>query len=135
MAYQIAFDMYESATQQFLSRVLAAIKKTAPEKPAAETPAEEMETAEEGEAKKEEEEKGEEGGELQGRVGKLASILSGEKPIYLHLQFLIRNDKTDPLILKNTKVMATYNLYLFIFYFFHHVTNWRLFMNALFLAG
>ena len=30
MAYQIAFDMYESATQQFLSRVLAAIKKTAP---------------------------------------------------------------------------------------------------------
>lgn len=30
MAFQIAFDMYESATQQFLSRVLAAIKKTAP---------------------------------------------------------------------------------------------------------
>ena len=29
--------------------------------------------------------------------------MSGEKPIYLHLQFLIRNDKTDPLILKNTK--------------------------------
>ena len=30
MAYQIAFDMYESATQQFLSRVLSAIRKTAP---------------------------------------------------------------------------------------------------------
>ena len=31
MAYQIAFDMYESATQQFLSSsVLAAIRKTAP---------------------------------------------------------------------------------------------------------
>jgi hypothetical protein len=30
MAYQIAFDMYESATQQFLSRVLAANRKTAP---------------------------------------------------------------------------------------------------------
>lgn len=42
--------------------------------------------------------------ELQSRVEKLSSILSGEKPIYLHLQFLIRNDKTDPLILKNTKV-------------------------------
>ena len=56
MAYQIAFDMYESATQQFLSRVLAAIKKTAPETPAAaaDTPAatEEMESAEE--TKKEE---------------------------------------------------------------------------------
>ena len=36
-------------------------------------------------------------------VDKLASILSGEKPIYLNLQFLIRNDKTDPLILKQTK--------------------------------
>jgi len=42
--------------------------------------------------------------ELQDRVEKLGSILSGEKPIYLHLQFLIRNDHTDPLILKNTKV-------------------------------
>ena len=37
------------------------------------------------------------------QVDKLASILSGEKPIYLNLQFLIRNDKTDPLILKQTK--------------------------------
>ena len=34
MAYQIAFDLYESATQQFLSRVLATIKKTAPSLPA-----------------------------------------------------------------------------------------------------
>jgi hypothetical protein len=42
--------------------------------------------------------------ELQDRVEKLSNILSGEKPIYLHLQFLIRNDHTDPLILKNTKV-------------------------------
>merc|ERR1719429_729617 len=41
--------------------------------------------------------------ELQSKVDKLASILSGEKPIYLNLQFLIRNDKTDPLILKQTK--------------------------------
>ena len=40
MAYQIAFDLYESATQQFLSRVLATIKKTAPALPAQiETPA------------------------------------------------------------------------------------------------
>jgi hypothetical protein len=30
MAYQIAFDRSVSATQQFLSRVLAAIRKTAP---------------------------------------------------------------------------------------------------------
>lgn len=30
MAYQIAFDMYESATQQFLGRVLGALRATAP---------------------------------------------------------------------------------------------------------
>lgn len=30
MAYQIAFDLYESATQQFLERVLAALRATAP---------------------------------------------------------------------------------------------------------
>ena len=43
MAYQIAFDLYESATQQFLSRVLATIKKTAPALPA--VPAAEPEAA------------------------------------------------------------------------------------------
>lgn len=30
MAYQIAFDMYESATQQFLGQVLQALKVSAP---------------------------------------------------------------------------------------------------------
>lgn len=30
MAYQIAFDLYESATQQFLERVLVALRVTAP---------------------------------------------------------------------------------------------------------
>ena len=57
--------------------------------------------------------------ELQKRVEKLCCILSGEKPIYLHLQFLIRNDKTDPLILKNTKV-KTY-MKLRIVKFVHHL--------------
>ena len=64
---------------------------------------------EEGEETKVEEKKVEakplsgEEAELQSKMEKLTSILSGEKPIYLNLQFLIRNDKTDPLILKQTK--------------------------------
>ena len=33
MAYQIAFDLYESATQQFLARVLQALKPTSPAPP------------------------------------------------------------------------------------------------------
>ena len=41
--------------------------------------------------------------ERQKRIEKLTSILSGHKTIYLHLQLLMRNDKTDPLILKGTK--------------------------------
>jgi len=124
MAYQIAFDLYESATQQFLSIVLSIIKKTAPALPAvsAEPAAAEASTekATEGEADKMETDDKAEGSaapkaeaskpvlskeeaELNDKVNKLVSILSGEKPIYLHLQFLIRNDKSDPLILKNTK--------------------------------
>jgi len=112
MAYQIAFDMYESATQQFLARVLAAIRKTAPassETAKKETEGESMDTeAEKAEPAKEETSKevakltGAEAA-LQSKIDKLASILSGEKPIYLNLQFLIRNDHTDPLILKQTK--------------------------------
>ena len=34
LAYQIGFDLYESATQDFLQRVLAALRKT-PQPPAA----------------------------------------------------------------------------------------------------
>jgi len=110
MAYQIAFDMYESATQQFLSRVLAAIRKTAPAAVTTKdaTTEESMETEGEKTEAKEEPIKevvkltGAEA-EMQSKIDKLASILSGEKPIYLNLQFLIRNDHTDPLILKQTK--------------------------------
>ena len=42
--------------------------------------------------------------QLQDRLTKLMTILSGDISIDLHLQFLIRNNKTDLLILKNTKV-------------------------------
>jgi len=115
MAFQIAFDMYESATQQFLSRVLAAVRRTAPVPPPEKKEKEndKMETDEAAESEKTEEvvaappvatkQLTDKEAELQSRVEKLSSILSGEKPIYLHLQFLIRNDHTDPLILKNTK--------------------------------
>jgi len=42
LAYQIGFDLYESATQDFLQRVLAALRKTPQLQPAAaEKPTEE----------------------------------------------------------------------------------------------
>lgn len=40
----------------------------------------------------------------QDRLKKLESILSGDASIALHLQFLIRTNKADLQILKNTKV-------------------------------
>ena len=43
MAYQIGFDLYESATQQFLQRIISALRATAPvpipDTPAPTTPA------------------------------------------------------------------------------------------------
>jgi len=43
LAYQIGFDLYESATQDFLQRVLAALRSKTPQLPpaATEKPAEE----------------------------------------------------------------------------------------------
>ena len=127
MAYQIAFDLYESATQQFVNKVLNAVRKTAPipsavmkqkevkeieakpeeeekmdtDEPAADSAASEAASDEVKEKKLDDlsaEEKAQ-----QNTIEKLTTILSGEKSIYCHLQFLIRNDKTDMLILKQTK--------------------------------
>jgi len=129
MACQIAFDMYESATQQFLNNVVLAVRRTAPIPSAVSGfKAEDKDGDEEGEmevdgegegedkAKKETAEEkedtkkpkkledlSEKDQERQKRIEKLTSILSGHKTIYLHLQLLMRNDKTDPLILKGTK--------------------------------
>ncbi|XP_014235515.1 26S proteasome non-ATPase regulatory subunit 1 [Trichogramma pretiosum] len=126
MAYQIAFDLYESATQQFLGRVLQALKATAPipsalkvntitkapsnpenddaandseEKPAQEVKNESAST----EVEKTIENLNAEERVQQERIDSLSRILGGEISIDLHLQFLIRSNHTDMLILKNTK--------------------------------
>ena len=74
MAYQLAFDLYESASQQFLGRVVRFL-----------TAANEADK-EEAESKK-----------------MLSTILSGDFPINLHLQFSIRTNRTDLQVLKQTK--------------------------------
>jgi 26S proteasome regulatory subunit N2 len=138
MAYQIAFDLYESATQQFVNKVLNAVRKTAPIPSAVMSGAGKKEAiipevkideagGEEGEVVEKmeteemtaKEEAKEDDGALevkksidsltdqekvqQTTIEKLTTILSGEKSIYVNLQFLIRNDKSDMLILKQTK--------------------------------
>lgn len=116
MAYQIAFDMYESATQQFLGRVLQALHATAPlphaltehyKPPVLEPIKAETDSPASPDAKMPEEKSVDslnpEEKEHQERIEKLGSILSGSVSIDLHLQFLIRSNHTDMLILKNTK--------------------------------
>lgn len=121
MAYQIGFDLYESATQQFLQRVQSALRATAPIPIPVSSASDATETQQEGEEKEksmdtEETEKPAADADagkvedlsdndkvIQDRFTKLHAILGGEKTIALHLQFLIRNNKSDMLILKNTK--------------------------------
>ncbi|KAK4702398.1 26S proteasome regulatory subunit N2, partial [Phenoliferia sp. Uapishka_3] len=74
-AYQIAFDLAETATQEFLEVVRATLQGIdAGEAPAAESPR-----------------------------SRVISILSGEESIKLYLEFLYRNNHADLLILKGTK--------------------------------
>ncbi|XDB47489.1 hypothetical protein AB1E18_001087 [Capra hircus] len=114
MAYQICFDLYESASQQFLSSVIQNLRTVGTPLasvpgstntgtvPGSERESDSMETEEKT------------GSVLVGKTPevspepkdqtlKMIKILSGEMAIELHLQFLIRNNNTDLMILKNTK--------------------------------
>lgn len=121
MAYQIAFDLYESATQQFLNQVLQALKATAPipsalisnlkpqgtsAQPSTSATEESTENVEDdGDVKVERkvESLNEAEKQHQENIQKLASILSGEISIDLQLQFLIRSNHADLQILRQTK--------------------------------
>ncbi|KAI8897971.1 armadillo-type protein [Globomyces pollinis-pini] len=95
-AYQIAFDIEEYATQEFSSKV----KRALPPPPAApEKDANEMEVDEGSSLLK----ITPPGSENSTPLGKIHLILSGSISIKLYLEFLFRNNRTDILILKNTK--------------------------------
>lgn len=124
MGYQIAFDLYESATQQFLGQVLQALRSTAPipsklsstYKPQGTESSEDKKESGEEQAEESSESKAEERvpeRELdslsaaekshQDNIEKLIQILSGEVSIDLQLQFLIRSNHADLQILRATK--------------------------------
>ncbi|GAA5990775.1 hypothetical protein JCM11641_002034 [Rhodosporidiobolus odoratus] len=86
-AYQIAFDLAETATQEFLQLVRSSLA------PATESALVEGEAPAPAQAK--------EGKEVHRE--RVVSILSGEESIRLQLEFLYRNNKTDMLLLKGTK--------------------------------
>lgn len=121
MAYQIAFDLYESATQEFLGQVLQALKATAPIPSALisnlkpqgiggekETEKSSSKTSTDTDAIMPEQVRSLESLNdaekvHQKSIEKLASILSGEISIDLQLQFLIRSNHADLQILRATK--------------------------------
>ncbi|XP_036343721.1 LOW QUALITY PROTEIN: 26S proteasome non-ATPase regulatory subunit 1-like, partial [Rhagoletis pomonella] len=130
MAYQIAFDLYESATQEFLGKVLQALKETAPIPTALpstfkpqgtneSTSDEASKSPTDEKAKPTEDSSGDAEGDTkiertidslndsekahQKNIEKLISILSGEITIDLQLQFLIRSNHADLQILRGTK--------------------------------
>lgn len=75
MAYQLGFDLYENATQQLLHAIRGGLK----EKHTGAT------------------------GSVNDALEKMELILSGQMTIQQHLQFLIRSNHTDLVILKQTK--------------------------------
>ncbi|KAL7056774.1 hypothetical protein AAHC03_019485 [Spirometra sp. Aus1] len=129
-AYQIGFDLYENATQQFLHRVTIALSRSAKlgrlmdpvdtdaKNATAETKTEaQLTTSDEGSAAKTEVDSSSAAAAApeadktlsdsdkitKKRLELLNSILSGDKVIELHLQFLIRNNKADLRLLERIK--------------------------------
>lgn len=91
LAFQIAFDLVNNATQQFLQNVQNEFP--APPSSSTQTP--------EGESKKDSMDV-EVNASVQ-QLERLRTVLSGETTINLQLDFLFRNNKTDLMILKNIK--------------------------------
>jgi 26S proteasome regulatory subunit N2 len=102
-AYQIAFDLYDNGTQEFLAKVIKSLPSgEPPKKPKAE---EAGEDAAESEPLLENEESSEQ--ELPEDVAKvyrnIRSILDGSTTIKLNLEFLYRNNHTDLSILNKVR--------------------------------
>lgn len=100
MAFQLGLDLYESATQQFLLKVKNLLKAliTVPQP---------MDTGDsaEGEVKTEkvEETEAKFSGDMKMHIEKLLVILGGEITIDTNMQFLIKNNHSDLLVLKTIK--------------------------------
>ncbi|KAJ9150323.1 26S proteasome regulatory subunit RPN2 [Pleurostoma richardsiae] len=105
-AYQIAFDLYDNGTQEFLGKVIESLPSgEPPKKPETEKSGEGEEAAEsEPLLKNEDEQPQEEISEELAKVYKnIRSILDGSKGIKLNLEFLYRNNHSDMTILNKVR--------------------------------
>ncbi|SPO30302.1 probable RPN2 - 26S proteasome regulatory subunit [Ustilago trichophora] len=97
VAYQLAFDLAESATQEFLENV----RRDLSSKSSAQAPALKTETADVDADMNNSTDS--EATTVQSCVERVRSILQGEESIQLYLEFLKRSNKADLPILKATK--------------------------------
>ncbi|KXS20828.1 26S proteasome regulatory complex, non-ATPase subcomplex, Rpn2/Psmd1 subunit [Gonapodya prolifera JEL478] len=116
-ALQIAFDLEESATQDFLGRLLQTLpagpvgeRAVAEPVPAGASSTVEAEKKDDADAMDTDEPKGAEAKAIDPLAsanaeafGRIRGILAGDMSIKLYLEFLFRNNRTDLLILKTTK--------------------------------
>lgn len=116
MAYQLGFDLYENATQQFLLKVRTLLKALV-------TVTQPMEigeaTSAEGETKDDtvkveptttDESKPKVNDEVRANIDRLLTILNGEVTIGTNMQFLIKNNHSDLLVLKTIKVKIIFKI-------------------------
>lgn len=110
MAFQLGLDLYESATQQFLLKVKNLLKALI-------TISQPMDT---GEMKTEPTDSSDNkvkiSDDLKVHIEKLLVILSGEITINTNMQFLIKNNHSDLLVLKTIKVIECFTLIIAISY-------------------
>lgn len=101
-AYQIAFDLYDNGTQEFLIKVLASLP--APKEPMKDAEASEPPSESEPLLEKQGESSGDNLSENDAKVYRnIRSILNGSKTIRLNLEFLYRNNHTDLSILNKVR--------------------------------
>ncbi|OAQ63592.2 26S proteasome regulatory subunit Rpn2 [Pochonia chlamydosporia 170] len=101
-AYQIAFDLYDNGTQEFLGKVLASLPKAKPAKESKETSDDSTES--DALLDNQENEPEEELAEGEAKVYRnIRLILDGSKTIRLNLEFLYRNNHTDLSILNKVR--------------------------------
>lgn len=91
IAYQVAFDLAETATQEFLKEVRNSLNANEPQAEPAGEAGESVAGAEKATSSTNE------------HRDRVVAILTGEESIKLYLEFLYRNNKSDMLILKKTK--------------------------------
>ncbi|XGW27813.1 hypothetical protein V3C99_007974 [Haemonchus contortus] len=103
IAYQIAFDLYENASQQFNTQVLSTYASFHQPSPSTPTVKSEEGSTSAPDAPKEENEAPSSKTEESAPMARLKAILRGEETVKHHMQFLIKNNHTDMLILKEMK--------------------------------